>query len=78
MAICGAGFGLFQSSNNRTMLAAAPRERSGAASGLFGVARLLGQTLALRLWRFSSLARPPRARNWRLSLAQDLRCWGHC
>jgi DHA2 family multidrug resistance protein-like MFS transporter len=42
MALSGAGFGLFQSPNNRTMIAAAPRERSGGASGMLGTARLLG------------------------------------
>jgi MFS transporter, DHA2 family, multidrug resistance protein len=45
MALIGAGFGLFQSPNNRTMIAAAPRERSGGASGMLGTARLLGQTI---------------------------------
>ncbi|MDB5726070.1 MAG: major facilitator superfamily 1 [Novosphingobium sp.] len=44
MALCGAGFGLFQSPNNRTMISAAPRERSGAAGGMLATARLLGQT----------------------------------
>jgi len=41
MALSGAGFGLFQTPNNRTMIAAAPRERSGGASGMLGTARLL-------------------------------------
>jgi MFS transporter, DHA2 family, multidrug resistance protein len=45
MALCGAGFGLFQSPNNRTLLLAAPRARSGAAGGMLGTARLLGQTV---------------------------------
>jgi DHA2 family multidrug resistance protein-like MFS transporter len=49
MALCGAGFGIFQSPNNRTMLAAAPRERSGGASGMLGTARLTGQTLGAAL-----------------------------
>ena len=44
LAICGAGFGLFQTPNNRTMLQAAPRHRSGGASGMLSTARLLGQT----------------------------------
>jgi DHA2 family multidrug resistance protein-like MFS transporter len=44
MALSGVGFGLFQTPNNRTMIAAAPRERSGGASGMLGTARLLGQT----------------------------------
>lgn len=42
--LCGAGFGFFQTPNNRTMLLAAPRERSGAAGGMQGTARLSGQT----------------------------------
>jgi MFS transporter, DHA2 family, multidrug resistance protein len=49
MALAGAGFGLFQSPNNRTMIAAAPRERSGGASGMLGTARLLGQTVGASL-----------------------------
>jgi MFS transporter, DHA2 family, multidrug resistance protein len=44
MALCGAGFGFFQSPNNRTLVNAAPRERSGAAGGMIATARLLGQT----------------------------------
>ena len=58
MALSGFGFGLFQTPNNRTMIAAAPRERSGGASGMLGTARLLGQTtgatlVALLLGRYS-------------------------
>ena len=44
MAVCGLGFGLFQTPNNRTLFLAAPPERSGAAGGMQGVARLSGQT----------------------------------
>ncbi len=44
MALCGAGFGFFQSPNNRTIVTAAPRARSGAAGGMLATARLLGQT----------------------------------
>jgi MFS transporter, DHA2 family, multidrug resistance protein len=45
MALCGLGFGLFQTPNNRALTSAAPRARSGAAGGMLGTARLLGQTL---------------------------------
>ncbi len=45
MALCGFGFGFFQAPNNRTMLAAAPRTRAGAAGGMLATARLLGMTL---------------------------------
>ena len=44
MALCGLGFGFFQAPNNRAMLAAAPRTRSGAAGGMLAMARLLGMT----------------------------------
>jgi DHA2 family multidrug resistance protein-like MFS transporter len=44
MAVCGIGFGMFQSPNNRTIVSAAPKPRSGAAGGMLATARLLGQT----------------------------------
>ncbi|HVT52872.1 MAG TPA: MFS transporter [Dongiaceae bacterium] len=44
LMLSGLGFGLFQTPNNRNMLLAAPRERSGAAGGMQGMARLSGQT----------------------------------
>jgi DHA2 family multidrug resistance protein-like MFS transporter len=45
MALCGLGFGFFQSPNNRTLISAAPYARTGAAGGMLATARLLGQTL---------------------------------
>jgi DHA2 family multidrug resistance protein-like MFS transporter len=42
--LCGLGFGFFQVPNNHSMLLSAPRERSGAAGGMQGTARLVGQT----------------------------------
>jgi MFS transporter, DHA2 family, multidrug resistance protein len=45
MALCGLGFGFFQSPNNRAMLSLVPRARSGSAGGMLSTARLLGQTL---------------------------------
>jgi DHA2 family multidrug resistance protein-like MFS transporter len=44
MVLCGAGFGFFQSPNNRAMVSSAPMNRSGAAGGMLATARLLGQT----------------------------------
>jgi DHA2 family multidrug resistance protein-like MFS transporter len=44
MAVCGLGFGFFQSPNNRAMVSSAPMHRSGAAGGALATARLLGQT----------------------------------
>jgi DHA2 family multidrug resistance protein-like MFS transporter len=42
--LCGIGFGLFQLANNRSMFLSAPLERSAAAGGMQGTARLMGQT----------------------------------
>jgi DHA2 family multidrug resistance protein-like MFS transporter len=45
MALCGVGFGMFQSPNNHTIVTTPPAHRSGGASGMLGTARLTGQTL---------------------------------
>ena len=45
LAICGLGFGFFQSPNNRVIIGSAPRERSGGAAGLQSTGRLVGQSL---------------------------------
>ncbi|MBS3849773.1 MFS transporter [Devosia sp. BSSL-BM10] len=49
LAICGFGFALFQSPNNRTILGSAPKARSGAAAGALATARLVGQALGTAL-----------------------------
>jgi DHA2 family multidrug resistance protein-like MFS transporter len=49
MAVCGVGFGFFQSPNNRAIFASAPPERAGSASGILASARLVGQTLGAAL-----------------------------
>jgi DHA2 family multidrug resistance protein-like MFS transporter len=49
MAICGAGFGFFQSPNLRALMAAAPRGRSGGASGIIATSRLTGQATGAAL-----------------------------
>jgi DHA2 family multidrug resistance protein-like MFS transporter len=43
MAICGIGFGLFQSPNLRAIMSSSPPERSSGASGMVAMARLIGQ-----------------------------------
>jgi DHA2 family multidrug resistance protein-like MFS transporter len=43
--VSGLGFGLFQAPNNRELLGSAPRNRSGAASGVLATVRLTGQSL---------------------------------
>ena len=49
MCLCGAGFGFFQSPNLRTLVMSAPPERSGSASGMVGVSRLVGQSIGAAL-----------------------------
>lgn len=49
LTLCGLGFGLFQSPNNRIIVTSAPRERSGGASGMQSTARLTGQSLGAAL-----------------------------
>jgi DHA2 family multidrug resistance protein-like MFS transporter len=49
MAICGFGFGLFQSPNIKALMASAPRARSGGASGVVATSRLIGQTTGAAL-----------------------------
>jgi DHA2 family multidrug resistance protein-like MFS transporter len=44
LALCGAGFGLFQAPNNRLLIGSAPRDRAGAGSGMLSTSRLVGQT----------------------------------
>jgi len=69
MALCGAGFGLFQSPNNRAILGSAPRERSGGASGMLGTARLLGQTTGAALVALMFGVVGARATVWALGSA---------
>ena len=58
MALCGLGFGFFQSPNNRAMVSSSPRSRSGAAGGMLATARVLGQTIgAVSVFRSSGLLR---------------------
>ncbi|MDE6041184.1 MAG: MFS transporter [Muribaculaceae bacterium] len=45
MALCGVGFGMFQTPNNIVMVMATPVNRSGGAGGMQSTARLVGQTL---------------------------------
>jgi DHA2 family multidrug resistance protein-like MFS transporter len=45
LALCGLGFGFFQSPNNKLIISSAPRERSGGASGIQSTGRLVGQSL---------------------------------
>lgn len=49
MALCGIGFGFYQTPNNLTVMTSGPATRSGAASGMMAVARTLGWALGSAL-----------------------------
>lgn len=49
MAVCGVGFGLFQTPNNIVMVMATPIQRTGSAGGMQSTARLVGQTFGATL-----------------------------
>ncbi|MGH8137037.1 MAG: MFS transporter [Steroidobacteraceae bacterium] len=72
MALCGLGFGFFQSPNNRAILSSAPRARSGAAGGMLGSARLLGQTLGAAGVAILFRAYPEKGSNLALDAAAGL------
>jgi DHA2 family multidrug resistance protein-like MFS transporter len=61
LAICGLGFGFFQSPNNRVIIGSAPRERSGGAAGLQSSGRLIGQSLGTALVAVALGQAPGRA-----------------
>src|SRR5690606_35867266 len=61
MALCGIGFGLFQSPNNHTILTTAPANRSGGASGMLGTARLTGQTIGATIVALTFALAPGRS-----------------
>ena len=71
MAICGVGFGIFQSPNNRAILASTPRERSGGAGAIISTSRLLGQTTGTSLVAlvFGLAAAQPGAASGKESIA---------
>jgi len=72
-ALAGFGFGFFQTPNNRNMLLSAPKERSGAAGGMQGAARLTGQTLgSLLMGLLFTLLPAASAPRWGLGLAAVL------
>ena len=48
-AVCGLGFGFFQSPNNREFIGSAPRQKSASAAGLLATVRVSGQTLGASL-----------------------------
>ena len=49
LVLGGAGFGVFAAPNNRLMMNAVPRDRSGSAGGIIATARTLGQPMGAAL-----------------------------
>src|SRR5690625_7715184 len=49
MITAGAGFGLFQTPNNRALLAGVPRHRAAAAGGMQATTRVYGQSFGTAL-----------------------------
>ena len=49
LALCGIGFGFFQTPNNTAMMTAGPIGRSGTASGMNAAARYVGWSLGSAL-----------------------------
>jgi MFS transporter, DHA2 family, multidrug resistance protein len=72
MALCGLGFGFFQAPNNRTLIASAPRERTGAAGGMLATARLLGQTVGAAGVAILFNAFPTKGSNLALGVAAGI------
>lgn len=68
MALCGAGFGLFQSPNLNALMSAAPPERSGSASGMVAMARLNGQAIGAALVALCFGLAGARGPTWALAL----------
>lgn len=52
MMLCGCGMGFFNAPNQRIIMFSTPASRSGAAGGIMGIARLLGQSIGSALVAF--------------------------
>ena len=87
MTLCGAGFGLFQAPNLRALMSSAPPERSGGASGVIGMVRLIGQASGAALVALCFGLAGPAGSTWALALgavfasvaaaASAARLWAH-
>ena len=69
MMLCGLGFGGFQSPNLKTILSSAPRERSGGASGIVAMSRLVGQSIGAAMVALCLGMSPGHGAVWSLALA---------
>ena len=78
LAICGLGFGFFQSPNNRLIIGSAPPERSGGAAGLQSSGRLIGQSFGTALMAVAFGRAPEHATSIALWTAAGLTFLGAC
>src|SRR5271165_174474 len=78
LAICGLGFGFFQSPNNRLIIGSAPPERSGGAAGLQSSGRLIGQSFGTALMAIAFGRAPEHATAIALWTAAGLTCFAAC
>ena len=78
LAICGFGFGFFQSPNNRIIIGSAPPGRSGGASGLQSTGRLIGQSLGAALMAVAFGRAPEYATSIALWTSAGLAFVGAC
>jgi DHA2 family multidrug resistance protein-like MFS transporter len=76
LALCGIGFGFFQTPNNRVLLTAGPRERGGAASGMMSIARLIGTTLGAAVAAVLFEISPAQGTVMALTAASAVACAG--
>jgi DHA2 family multidrug resistance protein-like MFS transporter len=78
LAICGLGFGFFQTPNNRVIIGSAPPDRSGGASGLQSAGRLIGQSFGTALMAVNFGRAPEHATSIALWTAAGMTLVGAC
>ena len=78
LAVCGLGFGFFQSPNNRLIIGSAPPHRSGGASGLQSSGRLIGQSVGAAIMAVAFGLSPQRSTSIALWTASGLALAGAC
>ncbi len=78
LAICGLGFGFFQSPNNGMIIGSAPPDRSGGAAGLQSAGRLIGQSFGTALMAVAFGRAPEHATSIALWTATGMTLLGAC
>jgi DHA2 family multidrug resistance protein-like MFS transporter len=68
MALCGIGFGFFQTPNVKAIMGSAPPERAGGASGIVATARLTGQATGAALVALCLTISTVKGTSWALVL----------